>query len=187
MKKLLLAGAALLAMSMASNATVFNIVTPDPTSATGNFSLSPGSGPFDDQVTFTLTQPATFTIANATNTFAAQADMITNWQASIFDSVDGIVSNGNDVMLFGPQSAGTCFDVPNCQTVGGSGLINNAGLFYADFTGTGSGTSGYSGNISVTAIPEPATWAMFLIGLGILGFAQKKGYLKGTPRLPLTA
>jgi hypothetical protein len=175
MRKLLFATAALLTMTTVSNATVFNIVTPDPTSATGNFSLSPGAGPFDDQVTFTLTHSATFTIANATNTFAQPSDAIQNWSASIWASTDGIIGNGNDVLLFGPQSAGTCFLVPNCQTVGGSGVINGAGLFYADFTGVGSGTSGYSGNISTFAVPGPVVGAglpgllagcLGLIGLG---------------------
>jgi hypothetical protein len=167
--------------------TVFNITTPDPTSATGNFSLSPGAGPFDDQVTFTLTHSATFTIANATNTFAQPSDAIQNWQASIFSTgLDGLVKTADDQLLFGPQGAGACFQVPSCQTVGGSGVINNAGLFYADFTGVGSGTSGYSGNIStfaIAAVPEPATFAMLLIGFCAIVFAQKKGYLKGTLKL----
>lgn len=154
MRKLLLTTAALLAFTAASHAAVIDIGT-NPTSATGNFSFSPGAGAFNDQVTFTLTGPSTVTIANATNTFATTADAITDWQAAIFDSVDGIVGNGNDALLFGPQSAGSCFLVPLCQTVGGSGTINGSGLFYADFTGVGSGTSGYSGNVSTFAVPGP--------------------------------
>jgi hypothetical protein len=178
MRKLLLATVALFSLSTASHATIFTITTPDPTSATGNFSLSPGAGPFDDQVTFTLTRASTFTIANATNTFAGPGDEIGNWQASIWDSVDGIVGNGNDALLFGPQSAGACFLVPNCQTVGGSGTINNAGLFYADFTGVGSGTSGYSGNISTFAVPGPIVGAglpglLAMFGFGVLALRRR--------------
>jgi hypothetical protein len=181
MRKLFLTTAAVLALTTAANAAVFNIAAPDPTSAQGNFSLTPGAGAFDDQVTFTITGPATFTIANATNTFASTSDQITNWQASIYDSVDGIVGNGDDLLLFGPQAAGACFGVPNCQTVGGSGFLDGPGLFYADFTGVGSGTSGYSGNIStIAAVPEPTTWAMMLLGfLGVAGIGGMRNKWRG--------
>jgi len=155
MRKLLLAGVALLALTTASNAAIFNIAAPDPTSVAGNFSLTPGGGAFNDQVTFFVTGPSTFTIANATNVFPRTTDFITNWQASIWDAVDLIVGNGNDVLLFGPQAASSCIIVPSCQIVGGSGNLNGPGLFYADFTGIGGGTSGYSGNISTFAVPGP--------------------------------
>lgn len=159
MRKLLLATVALVALSLPAQATVFNIAAPDPTSQQGNFSLAPGAGAFTDQVTFSITGPSTFTIANATNTFAAPADQIQNWQASIWDAVDGIVGNAGDVLLFGPQAAQACGITPNCQIVGGSGFLNGPSLFYAQFTGIGSGTSGYSGNISTFAVPLPAVGA----------------------------
>ena len=165
MRRLLLATTALLAFTAAANATVFSILTPDPTSATGNFSLSPGAGAFTDQVTFSITGPSTFTIANATNTYAAPGDEITNWQASIWDSVDGVIGNAGDILLFGPQGGGACVGVPNCQTVGGSGFLNGPSLFYAQFTGVGSGTSGYSGNISTQAVPIPGP----MLGAGLPG------------------
>lgn len=165
MRKFLLAGAALLALTGAANAAIFNIAAPDPTSVAGNFSLTPGGGAFNDQVTFFITSPSTFTIANATNVFPRATDFISNWQASIWDAVDLVVGNGNDVLLFGPQAAGACFLVPNCQIVGGSGILNGPGLFYADFTGTGGGTSGYSGNISTLAVPGPKAGSFTIGGL----------------------
>jgi len=169
MKKLLLATTALLAMTMASNAAMIDIGT-NPTSATGNFSFSPGSGSFEDQAVFHLTQSSTFTIANATNTFAAPPDAIVNWQASIWSAgLDQVVNNGDDQLLFGPQSAGTCFLVPNCQQVGGSGTIVGSGTFYAEFTGIGSGTSGYSGNISTFAAPVPGPTAGSFTIASIIG------------------
>ena len=165
MKKLLLTSVALLAMCTAGNAAIFNILTPDPTSSAGNFSLSPGGGAFTDEVTFFVSAPSTFTIANATNVFPRTTDRITNWQASIWDSVDGIVGNGNDTLLFGPQTAGACFAVPSCQIVGGSGSLNGPGLFYAEFTGIGGGTSGYSGNISTFAVPGPKAGSFTIAGI----------------------
>ena len=49
-------------------------------------------------------------------------------------------------------------------------------LFYVitiDGTG-GSATSIYSGDLSTTAVPEPATWAMMLAGFGLIGFAMRR-------------
>jgi len=159
MRKLLLATTALLALTGASQAAVFNIAAPDPTSQTGNFSLTPGGAAFNDQVTFFITGPSTFTIANATNVYPRTTDRISNWSASIWDAVDLIVGNGNDVLLFGPQAASLCPNLTNCQIVGGSGSLNGPGLFYANFTGIGGGTSGYSGNISTFAAPVPGPTA----------------------------
>ena len=186
MKKLLLACVALAALSVPAAATVINIATPNPTSATGNFTASPGAGAFEDQVTFTLSGgPVFLTIANATNTFASPLDAIQNWAASIWSTgLDGIVNNSDDQILFGPQSASACIGVSNCQAVGGSGIIDGPGLYYAEFTGIGSGTSGYGGNISTFAVPgpiagafEPGTLAMMLLGFGGIWYGRKKGYL----------
>ena len=174
MKRLLLASTMLFALASGAQAVVVNLQT-NPNSATGNFSLAPGGALFEDQVVFGLSGgPAFITIANATNTFAsASTDFITNWVASIFSAgPDQIVNNTDDVLLFGPQSATPCPGVANCQGVGGSGTIFNPGLYYAEFTGQGGGTSGYSGNISTFAVPGPAAGAGLpaLAGLMLLGF-----------------
>jgi hypothetical protein len=124
--------------------------------------------------------PQFVTIANATNVYAAPADQIQNWVASIWSAgVDGILNaadanplNDDDVLLFGPQAATACPNVSNCQGVGGSGIINSPGLYYANFTGTGSGTSGYSGNIATFQVPGPIAGAGLpgLLALSLLGF-----------------
>jgi hypothetical protein len=158
MKKLLLLGVAALAITLATPSLADQIVLADnPTSATGNFSFSPGGALFEDQVIFELTgiAPAWFTIANATNVFPAPENFISNWEASVWDAgLDGIVNNLDDNLLFGPQAASACIVTPNCQIVGGSAVLL-PGLYYAEFTGQGGGTSGYSGNISTFAVPGP--------------------------------
>ena len=145
MKKLLLASVFSLALASGANAVQVNLPS-NPTSATGNFQLAPGAGAFEDQVTFGLNGgPVFLTIANATNTFAGPGDAIVNWVASIYsagadqilDNADANPLNDDDVLLFGPQAATACLLVTNCQSVGGSGIINGAGIYYAEFTGIG--------------------------------------------------
>ena len=42
-------------------------------------------------------------------------------------------------------------------------------------TNTGGGGPAYLGpNLTVEAVPEPATWAMLLLGFGMIGFAMRK-------------
>ncbi len=53
---------------------------------------------------------------------------------------------------------------------------NETGAF-VDFLGTGS--DGYTGSIqvasaTVAAVPETATWAMMLVGMGVVGFALRQ-------------
>ena len=52
----------------------------------------------------------------------------------------------------------------------------NLGSFYViSVSGTGGATgSRYDGNLSATAVPEPATWAMMLAGFGAVGFAMRR-------------
>jgi len=162
MRKLLSGAALALCLLLPSYSEAAQVLLPDnPTSVTGNFALTPGAGAFEDQVIFEVTgAPAYVVIGNATNTFAAPADRIQNWVASIFnDGVDNIINNADDELLFGPQAATPCIGVANCQSVGGSGVVLGSGFYYVEFTGIGSGTSGYAGNVSTFAVPGPAAGA----------------------------
>lgn len=178
MTKLLFGAALVLCLLPQSAQAVVIDVGTNPTSATGNFTASPGAVAFEDQVTFTLSGgPQFVTIANATNTFAGPGDEIQNWVASIWSSgVDQIVNNGDDQLLFGPQAATACIGVSNCQAVGGSGTIDGPGLYYAEFTGVGSGTSGYGGNISTFQVPGPIAGAglpgLILLLSGLIGWCR---------------
>lgn len=39
---------------------------------------------------------------------------------------------------------------------------------------TGGNGSNFNGTANLTAVPEPATWAMFILGFGVLGFAMRR-------------
>lgn len=41
--------------------------------------------------------------------------------------------------------------------------------------GTSDSRGGYLDNITVSAVPEPATWAMLILGFGLAGYALRRG------------
>jgi len=81
---------------------------------------------------------------------------------SLFSNADGILFNADDNLLDSISGGPGSLDL----TWGASA----AGSYYLNITGISNGTLGglYSGAISVTAVPEPETWAMLLAGLGIV-------------------
>jgi hypothetical protein len=166
MRKLLLISASLLALAGTAQAAIIADLGVNPTSMTGTFSNAVNGTTFDDQYTFQLVGgPQFLTVASATNTFAGGAtDFITDFSASVF-----LV--GNPIPLIGPVAA-TDNCGPGCQGFGGSAILD-AGDYFLDISGIGGGTSGYGGNLSVAPVPEPATWAMMLLGfLGIGGITM---------------
>lgn len=54
--------------------------------------------------------------------------------------------------------------------------LSTPGISYAIFGATGGagGSSVYADNFTITAIPEPETYAMLLAGLGLLGFTARR-------------
>ena len=180
MLKLLLASSALatvLVLTQPARSAVIADLGVNPTSAQGDFNNSVGGGAFEDQFTFQLVGgPLFFTIASATNVYPNPTDFITGFTASIWSTGDdGIVNNGDDVLAFGPQLAAPCPGTPNCQGVSGSGLIN-PGAYYLEFTGFGGGTSGYGGNLSTFAVPNP------VLGGGLPGLLMAIGGFVGWRR-----
>ena len=59
--------------------------------------------------------------------------------------------------------------------VPGQTLLAGNHTLAANFTVTGShGGGSFGGNLNVTPVPEPATWAMMILGFGAVGFAMRR-------------
>ena len=112
---------------------------------------------------------------------------------------DGVLSGGQDVITFGGLSAGVynlivtisgqklTFDDALSNLNGVKGSFTEDGkyrLFGVEVTGNSPFTlnlfgtadvgAKYSGEVTVSAVPEPTTYGMLLGGLGIMGFLARR-------------
>lgn len=193
LRPLLLSTTACLAIALtpvampSAHALVITDLGIDPTSASGAFSNSVGGAAFDDQYTFQLIGgPQFLTIASVTNVFPKSTDFITGFTGSVFLQV-GAIGGGDDIIVIGPVAASANCG-PLCQGFAGSAVVA-AGNYYLDISGQGGGTSGYGGNLAtaqIGGVPEPATWAMMLLGflgVGLFGMSRRSRTAKTQLRI----
>jgi PEP-CTERM motif len=171
--KLLIAG--VLGASLLST-TAFAAVTPlgnlDPENAAGFGDLNT-SGLFADAATFNLTISA--------NTAVSATIAVGNR----FQFTPGTL-----LLFSGLPFSGALLD-SEPLTFGGSAYTASfsdalgPGIYYVEITGrVNSKVLGIGGSVTTTAIPEPSTWAMMLIGFAGLGFA---GYRASRKSIDFTA
>lgn len=122
-----------------------------------------------------------------------------NFFVSNQSPLDGVLSGGSDVITFGGLAPGLYEIV---VTISGQNLTFNGALtnlngtmgstygagklrflgvehtgaapFVLNLFGTALAGAKYSGEVTVSAVPEPATYGMLLGGLGVLGFLARR-------------
>ncbi len=135
--------------------------------------------------------------SSAASTFAADQTIDLSSGYASFIGTAPLLAGGDDVLSFSNLAAGTYnFDFTlssqyaaiTSVTVNGqlaslvtAGNYKFAGLsstsstpFTVEIFGTASAKSLYSGELQVTAVPEPETYALMLAGLGAVGFVARR-------------
>ena len=180
MKRFLLAATALtaLALTTPAQAEFVQDVGTNPTSATGTFNHAVFGTTFDDFITFQLSgsAPQYITFATAENTYTSSTDFITSFTGQLFQQV-GAPGGGDDIPVNPPTFAVGCPTNPTgCQVLSGSALLPT-GAYFLELTGTGGGTSGYSGSVTTLAVPAPLAGVgalPLLTLLGVLGWRWRR-------------
>ena len=175
-KHALFAAGAAAAITMAAPASAALTLIPSPATCTTANTVcnwivagSTSSGSFSDSATFTL--PETGTTGSS----------ITN--SATMNSMTGAISGDIDFSrIFLTDPTGTQFDfslTPTGLVETGNILLNSMlGTYTLTVQGTANTAATYGGNITYTAptaaVPEPATWALLILGFGAVGFAMRK-------------
>lgn len=83
--------------------------------------------------------------------------------------------SGQNISNFAATFNGTSVPMTHVGK-GWAGILDSTGTapFALKLTGTPTATSRYSGELTVTAVPEPETYALMLAGLGVLGFVARR-------------
>jgi hypothetical protein len=168
-QKLLAAGftaVAMMSAASAASATDYNL-TLTPTGG-GNFTspigaavTGAGGSGFNDRFLFTLANPGT---ADSTLT-----TIVLSGINNIDFAVGGVLLD--DLFPFAVTLGGSSPDQATLTAVG-----IGAGPHFIRVTGTIAPTSGggsYGGVLNIGPIPEPATWAMMIVGMGMVGFGLR--------------
>jgi hypothetical protein len=121
---------------------------------------------------FTFTVPANGGSSYAVTNFSLLPSVFSAAFASLalVSNPDGVVGSGDDAIV---ASALAATGSPALSLSFGASA---GGAYYLAVSGVSTGPAGgiYNGAISVTAVPEPETYAMMLAGLAALGFLARR-------------
>ena len=135
---------------------------------------------------------------SASGAFAADQSVAFNGDLASFIATSPVLDGGNDVVSFTNLASGQYdflltlsgqyINLSSLSVNGVAGtVVSNGTILFADVQGTGTtpfaltlngvafkSTSTYSGEMSATAVPEPATSALLLAGLGAMGLIARR-------------
>lgn len=125
------------------------------------------SGTGDFTVTFTFINPYPSAAANGSASFNFDPDVLT--------FVGGDFSSGGMVWTDEVPGAGSSIQIDRLGLDPGTQSLTLFGRINSD--GTPEGGNDFArvgGSLTLTAIPEPATWALFVLGFGTVGAVLRR-------------
>jgi hypothetical protein len=182
MRRLHLAAAAAAAIALSSTAAnaaalvvqPVSTLTPSASGFFGNAITNPGPGSFNfsDTFSFSIGGTAPAMTDSQVSTFLLLNSQNISFQATTGCPNCGIFVDNNTNPLF--RYVQTQFD-PLPETFALNPVVLSAGPHTIFVNGTLLGPTGsYSGTINVAPVPEPATWAMMLLGFAGVGMAVRR-------------
>ena len=172
MRKLFLAAVAAAAVAAGStSASAANIITGinsttlNSTGTSGPFGAVVNTSPFGDAFTFNLNLPSNTNGQISTISLTGTRDI--NFSSIFIDTAANAFSKTSS----DPNPEAWALLNPIVLTSGAHTLFVNGSL------ASGVANASYSGtlNISPAAVPEPAAWALMLLGFGAIGMTLRRG------------
>lgn len=128
----------------------------------------PGLGSvFNDEIQFTVAPGATKIIANAVTLDLAGFLGIEPLTATLYSGAVG--DHGTSLGSADQITQGVSFGTGTLFP-----LTLAPGTYHIDFNGTTTEGGGGFYSVAIAAVPEPETYAMLLVGLGLIGFAARR-------------
>jgi len=143
---------------------------------TSPFKPHSSAAAFTDDFTFSLVGSQFLVLASETDTVPNAGSAIKNGSLSLFSGTPG---GAHSFIESAPITPGTLVAPNLTQSAGLAQVLLGPGSYYLEVTGIFHPASAtaqltYSGTTTVSAVPEPATWAMMLLGFAGLGFTFRK-------------
>jgi PEP-CTERM motif len=175
--------AAVAVLSMGSAAFAAPVITYTPPVGLGSFAASFGNpggggvstgplGTFSDVYTpFTITTAGVLTGTLSTSGIFPQNDL--DFTSATVTGPSGVIPFA--LIAFPLTSASPPAVNPDGFELGAiTGVSLLPGTYTLAVAGVNAGTaSSYAGTLSFAAVPEPAAWALMILGVGMIGFAMR--------------
>ncbi|MPS48657.1 FxDxF family PEP-CTERM protein [Methylobacillus sp.] len=135
-------------------------VSPDAENYTfTHLTLIEGGGSINDWLKFTIDGDRPLFSASLSGTSSGS---ISFTAFNLYDAENGTLLSTGDV--FAP--------IPQLSFGGLTGGVDGPATYWINIVGTYTGNATYNGNIAA-AVPEPSTYGMLALGLGLIGFAAR--------------